>query len=167
MIHPDIPYLLEPAHSILPPLLLPLCSSSQENITEEEMDTLPEECQYLTDQHVQEIDVEIVKIHLETLWLLATRGGVAGKRIVKEKGTYIVVRELHLSMEDEGVRRGCERIVDTIMGDEIDGLGVTGTSGQGKIVGEQEDESGGRMVTQEEPDGEEDDSEDDKIVPIF
>ena len=150
-IHPDVLYLLQPAQSILPPLLLPLCSSNQEGFSEEEMDALPEECQYLTDEHVQEKDLEILKIHLETIWLLATRGGVNGKRLVKEKGTYPVVRELHLHIEDDGVRRGCERIVDIIMDDEVPESSHENVDGT---------ERGILNV-------EKDEDEDNAIVPIF
>ncbi|CAD6565203.1 MAG: hypothetical protein ASARMPRED_006509 [Alectoria sarmentosa] len=138
LLHADIPYLLQPAASVLPPILLPLCSPNQEALSEEEMDGLPEVCQYLgEEQHAQEKDVRILKIHLETLFLLSTRGGVAGARLVMESGTYPVIRELHLEVEDEGVRRGCERLVDVLMGDEA--------------------------VT----DGEDEDEDDDEIVPIF
>ena len=168
LLHPNIPYLLQPAHSILPPLLLPLCSPNQENISEEEMEALPEECQFLTPEHRQEKDVEILKIHLETLFLLATRGGVEGRRLVREGGTYPVVRELHLDVEEVGVRRGCERLVDVIMGDEAVGgshekIGARAVERAEK----QEDgptDSGGRMVTQAEVEEEDDD---DEIVPIF
>lgn len=113
--------------------------------------------------------MEILKIHLETLFLLATRGGVEGRRLIREGGTYPVVRELHLDVEEEGVRRGCERLVDVVMGDEAVGgshekIGAAGVERTGK----QEDGpigDGGRMVTQ--ADVEEDDDEDNEIVPIF
>ena len=137
------------------------------------MDSLPEVCQYLGEEHVQEKDVKILKVHLETLFLLSTRGGVAGARLVKESGTYPVVRELHLEVEDEGVRRGCERLVDVLMGDEAVGRsheavgGVTG----GKVGNVRPEDVGGgagRMVTQVmDGDGEEEEDEDDEIVPIF
>lgn len=165
--HADIPYLLQPAHSMLLPLLLPLCSSNQEGLSEEEMDCLPEECQYLTEEHQQEQDLEILKLHLETLWLLATRGGVEGRQLVKDGGTYPVIRELHLQIDDESVRRGCERIVDVIMGDEVTGGSHEKVDGKAKhgaieIVDAQE---GGKMVTQ--ADVEEEEDEDNAIVPIF
>ena len=83
------------------------------------MDSLPEECQYLTPEHAQESDLEIMKTHLETLWLLATRGGKEGSQLIKEKGSYPIIRELHLQVEDDGVRAACERIVDVIMSDMV------------------------------------------------
>ncbi|KAF6235096.1 hypothetical protein HO173_006723 [Letharia columbiana] len=173
LLHTDIPYLLQPAASVLPPILLPLCSSDQEALSEVEMDSLPEVCQYLGDEHVREKDVKILKIHLETLFLLSTRGGVEGARLVKESGMYPVIRELHLEVEDEGVRRGCERLVDVLMGDEAAGGSHEVVDGKrdgnvGRVGDARSEDMGGgvgRMVTQV-MDGEEDD-EDDEIVPIF
>ncbi len=138
------------------------------------MNSLPEVCQYLGSEHVQEKDVRILKIHLETLFLLSTRGGAEGARLVKESGTYPVIRELHLDVEDEGVRRGCERLVDVLMGDEAVGGSHEGVGQKrdGNDVGHvrPEDMGGGvgRMVTQVKDDEEEDeDDDDDEIVPIF
>ena len=193
LLHTDIPYLLQPAASVLPPIILPLCSSNQEALSEEEMDSLPEVCQYLGNEHVQEKDVQILKIQLETLFLLSTRGGVDGTRLVKESGTYPVIRELHLDVEDEGVRRACERLVDVLMGDDAVGgshedvhgnrAGKSEGSGDarsqdsggevGKLAaGSRNGSSGpGRMVTQVVDDetkvGDEDEDEDNEIVPIF
>lgn len=127
------------------------------------MDLLPPECQYLGSEHVQESDVGIIGLHLETLYLLATRGGVEGRRGVRSGGTYAVVRELHLGVEDEAVRRGCERLVDVLMGEELEG--DIGDGGKGGRVGGDEGKGGGRMVTQ--ADVGEEDEEEDEIVPIF
>ena len=195
LLHSDIPYLLQPAASVLPPILLPLCSSNQEALSEEEMDCLPEVCQYLGDEHVQEKDVQILKTHLETLFLLSTRGGLDGTRLVKESGTYPVIRELHLDVEDEGVRRGCERLVDVLMGDEAVGGSHEGVHGKrvedpegssvvrskdlhseaGRLAagGSNKSSEPGRMVTQvmddkaKVEDGDADEDEDNEIVPIF
>ncbi len=165
--HADIPYLLQPAHSMLPPLLLPLCSSDQEGLSEEEMDCLPEECQYLTEEHQQERDLKVLKIHLETLWLLATRGGVEGRRLVKDGGTYPVIRELHLQIDDDGVRRGCERIVDVIMDDAVPGGSHEDVNGSAKhgAIGTGDPQEGGKMITQ--ADVEEPEDDDNAIVPMF
>ncbi|KAL2038776.1 hypothetical protein N7G274_008534 [Stereocaulon virgatum] len=168
-LHPSPPSLLSPPHSLLPPLLLPLCSPTQISITEEEMELLPSECQYLTPDHIQEPDVEIVKIHLETLLLLASRGGGEERRVMRGAGVYVVVRELHLGWEDEGVRRGWERLVEVLMGEEEGGVGVRDknggigdmASGDGGASGET-----GRMIMQQDV-VEEDKDEDDEIVPIF
>lgn len=128
------------------------------------MEALPEECQYLTPEHHQEKDNAILKIHLETLLLLSTRGGVVGRKLVQDCGTYPIIRELHLQDDvDDGVRRGCERLVDVIMGD--DPGGATGASNG---VGRMGPDGGGvgRMVTQYEVE-EQEDEDDDAIIPIF
>lgn len=152
-------------------------------MTEDEMDALPDVCQYLGSEHVREEDVGVLKIHLETLWLLCTRAaGGEGTRLVKAMGTYPVIRELHLEVEDEGVRSGCERLVDVIMGDEgVGGShesagGVGGGSHQSESTGAgtgmmplsqdgKTNERAGRMVTQLDDDDDEED--DNAIVPIF
>ena len=131
------------------------------------MEVLPEECQFLGPEHQREADTEILKTHLETLFLLATRGGVEGKRLVRERGTYAVIRELHLRIEDEGVRRGVERLVDVLMGDEVLGGShhkAVGIHGARESIIER-DRGGGRMVGQ--ADVEENEDEDNQIVPIF
>lgn len=80
--------------------------------------------QYLGSEQVREKDVQIIRGILEALYLLVVRGdrqaeeegqGKAGKRLVKEAGTYLITRELHENVEDEGVREGCERLVDVLM----------------------------------------------------
>lgn len=151
------------------------------------MDALPDVCQYLGSEHVREKDVGILKIHLETLFLLCTRGGARreqegegkgwergeGKRLVKEMGTYPVIRELHLEVEDEGVRRGCERLVDVLMGGDDEILGgashKSAGAGRGDMVTQASkvNRGPGRMVTQVADDQEEEDDEDNEIVPIF
>ena len=101
--------------------------------------------------------MDITRNHLETLFLLVTKGGEAGKTIVKEAGTYVIIRELHLEVEDEAVREVCERVVQVLMGDEVDGEAISGGQGRFEAV------SAGKMVTQKE----EEENEDDKIVEIF
>ena len=103
--------------------------------------------------------MEILGILLDTLYLLAARSE-EGRRVVKEGGTYLVIRELHLAVEDEVVRDGCERLVQVIMEGEVAGedMGMQdGFKGRQARGGEW-----GRMVTEM---GDED--EDDKIIEIF
>ncbi|KAL9098442.1 MAG: hypothetical protein Q9163_005894, partial [Psora crenata] len=142
-----------PAHSVLPPLLLPLCSGNQEAITEEEMELLPEECQLLPPSHRQEQDTEVLKLELETLYLLAARGGREGRKVMRDNGTYVVIRELHLQLEHEAIRGWCEKIVDLLLGEEI--------KGHGEIeVGHSRDREG--RVTELA-----DEDDDNEVVPIF
>jgi hypothetical protein len=87
---------------------------------------------------------------------------------MREGGVYIVVRELHLGWEDEGVRGACERLVEVLMGDE-EGERVGGgneiKNKEGRDAGGVGE--GGKMVTQADVVVEEDEDEDDEIVPIF
>lgn len=183
--HPDPMYLVQPANSILPPLLLPLCSSDQSGISEEEMESLPEDCQFLVPgEHKAETDVIILNLHLESLYLATARGGVPGRKIVHENGTYPVIRELHLRADDEGLRRACERLVDVLMVGEADEaearqggfdrrthMEAQDRSAGGGVAGEREigthgssspAKTGGGFVQTVE-----DEDDDNEIVPIF
>ena len=133
------------------------------------MESLPDECQYLTDEHVQEKNLEIMKTHLETIWLLTTRGGDDGRRCIKQRGTYPVIRELHLQIEDQDVRERCERIVHTIMGEEVSAESreeLNGTE-KGRMVElpETDNADEGTSITQKA--AEEDEDEDSAIIPMF
>ena len=97
---------------------------------------------------------------LESLFLIAGRSE-EGKKMCEEGGVYLVIRELHLEVEDEGVRELCERLVGVLMGGvEEDEMRATGGPRD-----EGERESRGTMVTQVEE--EEDDDDDDQVVEIF
>ena len=144
-------------------MLLPLCSADQANISDEEMESLPEVCQYLPPEHQQEKDTKVVGLLVEVLYLLAARGGGQGRKVMRERGVYVVVREVHLVYAEregggaEGVRGWCEKGVDLLMGEEGEGKGA----GQGgKIEGGVD---GGKVIGEVE--GEID--EDDEVVPIF
>lgn len=155
-------YLIQPAHSILPPVLLPLCSADQANISEEEMEQLPEECQYLPPEHQQEQDVKVVRLLVEVMYLLGARGGGQGRKVMRDGGVYVVVREVHLEYAEregegaEGVRGWCEKLVDLLMGEDGEGKGV---DQGGKREG---DMDGGKVIGEVE-----ENDEDDEIVPIF
>lgn len=121
---------------------------------------MPEELQYLGPEQERETDVRVLGEVIESLYLLVGRGGEEGKKGVKEGGAYVVLRELHLWVEDEGVRECVETVVDVLMtevGDEKI-LGKMGEEGKVVEVGE---ERGGRSA------GVEGESEDDKVVEIF
>ncbi len=84
----------------------------------------------------------VMKGLLETLYLLVVRGdrqggGKEGRKVVGEGGTYLVVRELHREEEDEGVREGCERLVDVLMAVE---------EGEGRGVEEVEEDEESKLV---------------------
>lgn len=107
--------LLDPREiNLLPYVMLPLMGP--EEYSDEDTEGMPEECQLLPPDKEREEDVEILKIHLETLLLLTTTK--EGREVLREKQVYPVVRECHLRVEDEGVRDACDRVVQVIMRDE-------------------------------------------------
>jgi hypothetical protein len=107
--------------NILPFILLPLTGS--ETYSDEEMlDMLPD-LQLLPPDKEREPDVEILKAHVETLMILSSSRD--GREKLREAGTYYVVRETHLRVEDEGVREVCDRLVQVLMRDEEGESGET------------------------------------------
>ena len=131
-----------------------------DTFTVSESEQLPEELQFLADDKKRDPDLENLKTHLETLLLLTTTR--AGREVLRSQGVYLVIRELHQEVEDEGVREGCERLVQVLMRDE-EGEGRVNEMGvgeEGMAVGEAK----GRMVMQrEEGDGD----EEEEVVEIF
>ena len=100
--------------NILPYLLLPLMGS--EDYTDEDTEGMLEECQLLPPDKERESDAQILSIHLETLLLLTTNR--KGRDVLRGIKTYPIVRELHLKVDDEGVREGCDRLVQVLMREE-------------------------------------------------
>lgn len=104
---------------ILPSLLLPLMGP--EDYADEEMDALPDECQLLGADKERETSSEILCTHLETLMVLTTTREIRDS--LRARGVYPVLRELHLKVTDEDVKRWDERVVDVLMrreeGEEI------------------------------------------------
>lgn len=85
------------------------------------MDSLLPELQFLGKDHHRESDLGILKTLVETVYIIPGRGGKEVRREMKEMGAYLVMRELHLDIEDEGVRMACEKVVDVLMIEEEDG----------------------------------------------
>uniref|UniRef100_A0A8C8VGD8 Protein HGH1 homolog n=1 Tax=Pelusios castaneus TaxID=367368 RepID=A0A8C8VGD8_9SAUR len=107
-------WLLSAEVDLLPFLLLPL--AGPEELPEEEMERLPLDLQYLPQDKQREMDPDIRKMLLEAILLLtATK---AGRQLVKEKGTYLVLRELHQWETEPGVLAACEKLIQVLIGDE-------------------------------------------------
>ncbi|MCJ1477216.1 hypothetical protein MMC13_005887 [Lambiella insularis] len=157
---PTHPLLLCPPLSVLPYLLLPLASGS-DTYSETEMDDMLEELQFLEPDKKREPDLSILTTHLESLLLLTTTRRERQK--LRDAGSYFVIRELHLAIEDDGVREGCDRLVQVLLRDEEgeqselrtngDPLQRAANRGGGDV---------GRMVTQAD-----EEDEDDQVVEIF
>lgn len=156
--HPTLLSNLDPDPSLPPPsrganllpyILLPLMGP--EEYSDEDTEDMLDELQLLEPDKERESDFEIVKTHLETLLLLSTTR--EGRDVLRKIKVYPIVRELHLQVEDEGVREACDRVVQILMRKE---------------EGEEEDEprnggDAGRLVELKED--EEDDDE--KITEIL
>ncbi|XP_015273986.1 PREDICTED: protein HGH1 homolog [Gekko japonicus] len=107
-------WLLSDQVDLLPSLLLPL--AGPEEFPEDEMEKLPLDLQYLPPEKGREPDPEIRKLLLEALLLLtATK---PGRLLVRERGTYFILRELHKWEADPGVLAACEKLIQVLIGDE-------------------------------------------------
>lgn len=99
---------------LLPYILLPLMGS--EEYSDADTEGMLDECQLLAPDKQRDAQNDILLTHLETLLLLTTTP--EGRRRLRDVQVYPIVRELHLHNEDEGVRDGCDRLVQILMRDE-------------------------------------------------
>lgn len=121
------------------------------------------ELQYLGPEQQRESDPRVLAGILEVLYLLVAKGDREAKETIRAGGTYYVVRELHLSVEDEGVREGCERLVQILMQEEGEGSElITEGSQAGMLTENLKDAKPGEKM-----DDVDDDDDDDRIVEIF
>lgn len=79
------------------------------------MDSLLPELQFLGEDHHREPDLGILKTLVETVYIILGKGGKEMRIKMKDMGAYLVMRELHLEVEDDGVRAACEKVVDVLM----------------------------------------------------
>lgn len=82
---------LEVAKDLLPPILLPLAAADP--LTDEEMDKLPLDLQYLPTEHTREVDPDLRRLLIEALSLLSASS--RGRDIMRDNGVYYILRELH------------------------------------------------------------------------
>ncbi|CAL8581515.1 Protein hgh1 [Xanthoria parietina] len=119
----SVPAPLDNIPSLIPhlisPLLLPLIGSDPA-FSEPETDLLPPELQLLGPEHVPETDLQVLNNIVESLFLICARGGEGARKSVRDLGAYPVVREVHVGIEDEGIRESVERVVQLLMGDEVE-----------------------------------------------
>lgn len=99
---------------LLPYILLPLMGD--EEYSEEDTEGMLDECQLLPPDKEREREVDILTTHLESLLLLTTER--TSRQRLRDVKVYPIVRELHLHVEDEDVRAGCDRLVQVLMRDE-------------------------------------------------
>lgn len=102
--------------NLLPYLLLPIASSKDAEIDEEELFNLPDELQLLPPDKQRDPLPEIMAVHLESLLLLCSTRPV--REYLRTKSVYPLIRELHKNIENDDVAELCERIVQMLMRDE-------------------------------------------------
>ncbi|XP_064124286.1 protein HGH1 homolog [Loxodonta africana] len=107
-------WLLGSEVDILPFLLLPL--AGPEDFSEEEMERLPIDLQYLPPDKQREPDVNIRKMLIEAIMLLTATA--TGRQQVRDQGAYLVLRELHSWEPEPAVRVTCEKLIQVLIGDE-------------------------------------------------
>nr|CAI5858170.1 unnamed protein product [Callosobruchus analis] len=96
---------------ILPRLLLPLAGN--EEFDEEDNEKLPLELQYLPDDKKREEDPDIRCILLEAITHLVAKR--PNREFVRDKNTYVILRELHKWETDDEARAACENLVDILI----------------------------------------------------
>ncbi|KAL8602461.1 hypothetical protein ACOMHN_066312 [Nucella lapillus] len=84
-------WLLSSEADLLPRLLLPL--AGPEEFDEDDMERLPSDLQLLPDTKEREADPEVRKMLISSVHKLCSTK--AGRAFVKEKNTYVIMRELH------------------------------------------------------------------------
>ncbi|KAJ8984053.1 hypothetical protein NQ317_008779, partial [Molorchus minor] len=96
---------------IVPRLLLPLAGN--EEFDEEDNDKLPLELQYLPDNKTREEDPDIRCILLEALTQLVAKR--PNREFIRDRNTYIILRELHKWEKDKKALAACENLVDILI----------------------------------------------------
>lgn len=102
---------------VLPSLLLPLCTSTLlETLSDEEQFSLPDALQLLPDTHRSERDGALRLMLIESLLLLCTT--FHGRKVMRERGVYYVVREMHKGEEEERIGEAVLRLVNLLQREE-------------------------------------------------
>ena len=112
--------LLNLDYNILPKLMLPL--AGPEDLTEEEMDGLPDELLFLEPDKKREENAQVRLILVEILLILCSTREC--RAILRERKVYTIVQKCHLVEKDEEVIDTIDRLVQFLMRDESDNLVV-------------------------------------------
>ncbi|CAH2014470.1 unnamed protein product [Acanthoscelides obtectus] len=96
---------------ILPRLLLPLAGN--EEFDEEDNEKLPLDLQYLPEDKKREGDPEIRCILLEAITQLVAKR--PNREFIRDKNTYVIMRELHKWEKDDEAKAACENLVDILI----------------------------------------------------
>lgn len=159
---------------VLPSLLLPLCTGKLfEGLDDEEQESLPEELQFLEEDKKMEQDGALRAMLVESLLLLGTT--LYGRRCMRERGVYVVVRELHKTEIDERIGESVLRLVNILKREESRATLADHEGGDGDGEGEGEEQSKDQMAIDEligaedasragKGDGKDDNEEDDLVI---
>ncbi|KAJ1560555.1 hypothetical protein HK405_006679 [Cladochytrium tenue] len=113
----DVGLLLSDELNLLPYLLLPLCSGDAgDEFSDDDLDGMPPELQFLEPGHRREPDPRLRLILVEALLLLAHSR--PGREHLRRRKAYPVVRGLHTAEPDADVRDRVERLVNLLARDE-------------------------------------------------
>ncbi|XP_076257144.1 protein HGH1 homolog [Rhynchophorus ferrugineus] len=104
-------WLLSEDVDILPRLLLPL--AGPEEFDEEDNDKLPLDLQYLPENKEREEDPDIRCMLLEAITQLCSKKN--NREYIRDKNTYIILRELHKWEKEKKALLACENLVDILI----------------------------------------------------
>jgi hypothetical protein len=96
---------------ILPHLLLPL--AGPEEFTDDETDKLPPELQYLPESKVRDADPDIRRMLLEAILQLCAKR--SSRELMRDRNTYLILREFHKWEKDRTVLLACENVIDILI----------------------------------------------------
>jgi len=109
----DHEWLLGEDLNLLSHMLLPLAGPTPEDLSDDEVEKLPMDLQYLDEDKKIESDDDIRKMLLEGLTqLCATR---MGREVMRSQNVYLILRELHKREQNREVRLAAENIIDILI----------------------------------------------------
>lgn len=109
-------WLLSPDVDILPYLLYPL--AGPEKFTHDEIKKLPLDLQYLPQDKVREPYPDIRKMLLEALIQLCAKR--SSRELIRDRNTYLILREFHKWEKDRMVLLACENVIDILIRTEAE-----------------------------------------------
>eukprot|EP00124_Ichthyophonus_hoferi_P004906 Ihof_evm4s607 gene=Ihof_evmTU4s607 len=107
-------WLMGPDVDILPALLLPL--AGPEELSEEDMEGMPDELQYLPEDKEREVDPAVRKMLLEALLQLAATK--KGRMVLRQKAVYPIIRNYHRWETNPGLEKPIYDLIDILIAEE-------------------------------------------------
>lgn len=115
---------------LLPCLLLPL--AGPEELSEEDMDGMPDELQLLPADKVREQDHYLRQQLVDTLLTLTTSR--PARELMRQRKVYPIIREAHLNETDPGCEQTMQELVQMLMRDEEGNASATSMTVQDSAV---------------------------------